>query len=229
MNEPSFCNWKRALAPLKAGLLMLAHYFTVLLLAGLAFFCISSPLSTAAKVTITVTVLYLFPPLLARIVLLFFPIKRGHIPFGSRDFIIWWSLFSFQTIYLRFPFLEELLRSIPGLYSLWLRFWGSKIGKATYWAAGVSILDRSFLCIGDHVMIGAGVRFAPHVNIQDDDGKSVLLLEKITIGSRCLLGGYSLLTAGTVLHDDEHSKACLVSPPFSEWKNNHRIKNAHDC
>ncbi len=59
--------------------------------------------------------------------------------------------------------MEEILRLIPGLYSFWLRAWGSRVGKLTYWAPQTVILDRGFLEIGDHVIFGAGVRINPHV------------------------------------------------------------------
>lgn len=228
MSKPSMCEWKKELGIMKTVLLMLSHYFTFFLLLGLVLFWIFTPFSIAQKILISAAVLYFLPPLLALLIRWIFPIKNRKIPFGSREFMTWWSIFSLQVVYLRFPFLEEILRSIPGVYSFWIRLWGSKVGRTTYWAAGVSIQDRSFICIGDNVMMGAGVRLTPHVNIKNEEGNSILLLDKITIGNRCVVGGYSLLTAGTVICDDENTRACLISPPFSVWKNNRRVKNQHD-
>lgn len=37
-----------------------------------------------------------------------------------------------------------------------------------------------------------------------------------------MIGGYSLLTAGTEIADDEATRAFLTSPPFSKWKNGRR-------
>ena len=111
--------------------------------------------------------------------------------------------------------LEEILRLVPGLYSLWLRAWGSRIGKLTYWAPQTIILDRGFLDIGDHVIFGAGVRINPHVMERDPD--PVLRLAPVKIGDRAMIGGYSLLTAGTEIADDEATRAFLISPPFSKW------------
>jgi len=168
--------------------------------------------------------LYLFPPILARLVLLIFPIKNTHIPFGSAEFMTWWFLSSLQTIFSRFPFLEELLRSVPSLYSIWLRLWGAKIGKMTFWAPNTTILDRSFLEVGDFVSFGMGVRLNPHVIATNDEGERELLLASIVIGDHSLIGGYSLLTTGTEICPNETTNSFLRSPPFCTWKDKKRIK-----
>jgi len=168
--------------------------------------------------------LYLLPPFLARLVLLLFPIKNTHIPFGSKEFMTWWFLSSLQTIFSRFPFLEELLRSVPSLYSMWLRLWGAKIGKMTFWAPNTTILDRSFLEVGDFISFGMGVRLNPHVIATNDEGERELLLASIVIGDHSLIGGYSLLTTGTEICPNETTNSFLRSPPFCTWKDKKRIK-----
>jgi hypothetical protein len=55
-------------------------------------------------------------------------------------------------------------------------------------------------------------------------GEMELLLAPVKIGSRAVVGGYSLLTAGTELAADEPSQACLLSPPFTKWRNGKRVK-----
>jgi hypothetical protein len=169
-------------------------------------------------------VLYLFPPFVVRVLLLLGRIHEGIIPLGSKDFFLWWASFQWQMIFCRFPALEELLRLIPGLYSLWLRLWGSRIGRFTFWAPGTLILDRSFLQIGDDVVLGAGVRLNAHVADIDSEGHRRLLLAKLEIGDRCHIGGYSLLTAGTKIEKDQTTKAFLLSPPFSLWRNGKRVR-----
>jgi hypothetical protein len=168
-------------------------------------------------------VLYLLPPLAARVIRAVRPLREGRIPAGTRPFFSWWILFNLQVIFCRLPALEELLRLMPGLYTLWLRLWGARIGRLTYWAAGLRILDRSFICIGDDVIFGAGVRLNPHVMVRNDRGGLELILATVNIGDRVVVGGYSLLTAGTVIAPDECTRAFLISPPFSKWKNGTRI------
>jgi hypothetical protein len=138
--------------------------------------------------------------------------------------MVWWALFCLQTLYCRFPILEELLRSVPGLYSQWLRLWGARIGRFTYWAAGTAILDRPFLDIGDDVIFGAGVRLNPHVIEQNESGQHELVLATVKIGDGAMIGGYSLLTSGTEIGAGESPHAFLLCPPYTQWKNGRRIK-----
>jgi len=171
-----------------------------------------------------VIILYLLPPFCARCILSLYKISSEEIKTDSREFLVWWALSNFQVLFVRFGFLEEILRLVPGLYSGWLRLWGARIGRLTYWAPGTVILDRSFLQIGDDVVFGAGVRINPHVIKADDSGHDCLLLANITIGDRCLIGGYSLLTAGTKISDDEKTKAFFIAPPFTTWTHGKRVR-----
>lgn len=169
-------------------------------------------------------VLYLLPPLVARCILRIWPIREGCIAMPSRDYFIWWIILNLQVVFCRLPALEELLRIVPGAYGAWLRLWGSRIGSFIYWAAGLQILDRSFLDIGSGVAFGAGVRLNPHVIAENEHGELELLLATVHIGDRALIGGYSLLTAGTRIAGGENTRACLVSPPFSHWEGGKRTQ-----
>ena len=166
--------------------------------------------------------LYLLPPVVARCILKVWPIREGSIQMPSRDYFVWWILLNLQVVFCRLPFLEELMRFVPGAYGVWLRLWGSKIGRFSYWAAGLQILDRSFLDIGDGVVFGAGVRLNPHVIAKNASGEMELLLATVHLGKRAVIGGYALLTAGTRVADDESTRACQLSPPFSHWQGGRR-------
>lgn len=181
--------------------------------------CLFLPLSWPLKIFTALAFLYILPLIPARILRESLRNSPPEISFGSADFLKWWACFQCQVLFLRFPALEEIIRLIPGCYSLWLRLWGSRIGRLTYWAPRTSILDRGFLDIGDNVIFGAGVNLNPHVM---EKGK--LLLAPVKIGDRALIGGYSLLTAGTQIADDETVRAFLISPPFSKWKDHKRIR-----
>ena len=163
-------------------------------------------------------VLYLVPALAARIVIAVFPVAEGRILPGTGAFMTWWTLANLQMLFCRLPMLEELIRLVPGLYSLWLRLWGARIGRLTYWGAGLRILDRSYLRIGDDVIFGAAVRINPHVLTRNKEGELELILASIAVGDRTIVGGYSLLTAGTEIAPDECTRAFLISPPFSRWE-----------
>jgi hypothetical protein len=172
--------------------------------------------------------LYLLPPMTARVIGLIMPIKRTRIAMGSREYFTWWALANLQMVFCRLPFLEELLRLIPGVYSNWLRLWGAKIGRLTYWAAGTKILDRQCLQVGNNVVFGAGVRINAHVLVKNETGQLELLLAPIKIGDNVIVGGYSLLTTGTEIADGEFTRALLSSPPFSHWQNGTRSKKETD-
>lgn len=183
------------------------------------------PFSIGIRACTAVVALYLLPPICGRLLLSLVRLPEGKLSIGSRAFFAWWSLLQMQMLFNRFPAFEELLRLIPGLYSGWLRLWGARIGRLTYWAPGMLILDRSFLGIGDNVVFGAGVRLNAHVIANSDAGQPELLLGTIRIGSGAQIGGYSLLTAGTVIADNESTRALLVSPPFSHWQDGKRLRD----
>ncbi|MCX6872476.1 MAG: acyl transferase [Verrucomicrobia bacterium] len=169
--------------------------------------------------------LYLVPPLAAGILRGLAPLREGRLPVGQRDFFVWWAMFNLQVIFCRLPALEEVLRLVPGLYGIWLRLWGARVGRLIYWGAGLRILDRSLVRIGDGVIFGAAVRLNPHVLARNKSDEVELLLAKITIGDAAMIGGYSLLTAGTEIAAGECTKAFLISPPFSKWQGGTRIPN----
>jgi hypothetical protein len=207
MPEKSFADRKGVqLAMLLLNLVPLLH-------AAGTLACFLTPFPWLAPV-----VLYLLPVVPGRILRESLRSSPQEIAVGSPAFLRWWACFQCQVLFLRFPVLEEVLRLVPGTYSLWLRCWGSHIGKLTYWAPQTIILDRGFLEIGDHVVFGAGVRLNPHVM---EDG---LKLAPIRIGDGAMIGGYSLLTAGTEIAPGERTRAFLISPPFSKWKDGRRTR-----
>jgi len=217
---------KVTLNSLPAGkklLLLLCNMIPLALVAamvGLGWFLRGLPWAVPALLG----VLYLLPPLLCRATLTVLPIRGSIIPIGSREFFVWWFTLNLQMLFCRLPFLEELLRVIPGCYSFWLRLWGARIGKLTYWSAGTAILDRPWLDIGDHVVFGGNVRIMSHVITPDERGETVLLLATVKIGSRVTVGGSSLLTAGTEIEPDQFTRACRILTPFSKLKEGRRVK-----
>ncbi|HEX3716963.1 MAG TPA: hypothetical protein VH595_03270 [Verrucomicrobiae bacterium] len=218
----STMEWKGRLLMLIVNFIPLAHVIAVLLI---VFFL---PATTPIRVVCALGALYLAPPLLTRATRIAAPISEGRIALGSKPFFAWWFMFQLQVVFCRFMALEEVLRLIPGVYSQWLRLWGSRVGRLTYWSPGTLITDRSFLSIGDDVIFGAGVRLNAHVLERSNQGTAELILATVTVGNRAMIGGYSLLTAGTRISDDESTRAFLISPPFSVWKDGKRIRSGGD-
>lgn len=213
--------WQRALM-LALNAIAPLHLILIVLAA------MSPRIPFAWKGPVVLVLLYLLPPATGRVILAATRLREGHIPAGSGAFFAWWAVSNVQVLFSRFPFLEELLRTVPGLYGLWLRAWGAKVSSTVYWAPGLRILDRSYLSVGEMVVFGAGVRLNPHVFLRNEAGEMELVLATITLGNQCLVGGYSLLTAGTEFADGEVGKACLLSPPFSRWRGGRRVGRMGD-
>ena len=168
--------------------------------------------------------LLLVPPLAVRAILAIRPLPPTEIAMGSAPFLTWWLSSQWQVIFNRLPWLEELIRLVPGLYSVWLRLWGAKIGKFVYWTPGLQILDRSLLQIGDRVVFGAGVKISPHIIMPNRDGKLVLLVAPVRIGNDVLVGGYSLLLAGSWIGAGEASPGKRILAPFAGWVGGRRVE-----
>lgn len=212
------------LQPSARALLLVLNFIPLLHAALIAATVLMLRVPFAGRAAAGLAVLYLVPPLVVRALLSVAPVKEGRIAADSRGFFVWWTTFQWQVIFCRFPALEEVLRLIPGLYSLWLRLWGARVGRLTFWAPGTLILDRPFLLIGDGVVFGAGVRLNAHVLAKGSAGAVELQLATIVIGDGASIGGYSLLTAGTEIAPGEATRAFLISPPFSKWRDGKRVR-----
>ena len=218
-------SFPKTLSPLRKVAMLLFNMIPALQVASFIAFIYLLPQTPIIKLTLATTLLMLLPPLTSLIVLRLSNIKNKTIIIGSNDYLIWWFLLCQQTLFSRLSFLEECIRMIPGLYSLWLRLWGSQVGSLTYWAPGTRIFDRGFLNIGNNVILGAGTRLSPHVIIKDDSGNFILHLDTITIEDNSVIGGYSLLTAGTRILKGSATRAFTISPPNSIWKDSKRVKS----
>lgn len=173
---------------------------------------------------LSLAMLYLVPPLVCRVAMAASSKPEGSFCLSSREFLAWWFQAQWQMIFNRFRFLEELLRMLPGVYSLWLRLWGARIGKFVYWSPGVAILDRAYLSVGDRVVFGAGVRINPHILTPDAGGAMTLIVAPVSVGAGSLIGGYSLLSPGVRVGEGETLPALYVTPPLLEWKDGRRVR-----
>lgn len=160
-------------------------------------------------------VLYLAPAIVVRIATWVRPLASGAFPVSSSAFLWWWFTAQFQVLFSRLPFLEELLRTVPGLYSVWLRIWGARVGSLVYWSPGVAIADRSLLRLGDRVVFGMGARLNAHVLAPGSDGTPHLYLAPISVGSDAIVGGYSLLLAGCEIGPGEITPPLRTLHPFT--------------
>lgn len=127
-----------------------------------------------------------------------YPLKHGISDLQGSDYSPWWGSHQLQIIYIAFPALETLLRLVPGLFSAWLRLWGSQIGKQVYWTPGLEIADRGLLTIGDGVIFGHRVGLSSHI-IKPRRNNLMLYLKPITIGDHSFIGAGSYIGPGATI------------------------------
>lgn len=167
------------------------------------------------------TWIYLIPPILLRILHCLFGKPQGSLNESQSHYWLWYFGAQLQALYLRVPQLEELLRIFPLVYSNWLRLWGAKIGKATYWAPNCYILDRPYLFIGDFVVVGYGVGVTAHL-INQKAGQRELVLAPPKIETNAILGGLSGLGPGAEVGVGEMLPATMQLAPFYRWSEGRR-------
>lgn len=166
----------------------LAALFPMLLMVGVAWaffhFVCAPSLATAGLV---LAIVYLLPLALFRLHNLFFPLVDVIMDIAQPTYSPWWTTHQLQWIYIAAPILELPLHAVPGLFSLWLRLWGSKIGRGVYWTPRTEVIDRGLLVVGDRVIVGHMAIFCSHA-ISPVKGKLSLIVQHIEIGSGAFVG-----------------------------------------
>lgn len=203
--------------------LLALNAWPLLHVAATVSFALWLPAAPLIRFTTAAACLLLLPPLLARLALLRAPLPTGEIAIPSAAFFRWWTTWQLQMIFNRLPWIEELLRIVPGAYSAWLRLWGAQIGRLTLWSPGVRIFDRPLLRLGDDVVLGLDARLVGHFGGLDSSGRATLTLGSVTIGDRCTLGAGALLAPGLHLDSDQATEALFLGPPFTRWRQGTRV------
>ncbi|MDJ0508506.1 MAG: acyl transferase [Crocosphaera sp.] len=153
--------------------------------------------------------LYGFPLIIYHIHQYFYPLKEGISYLKGDQYNPWWGTQQIQILYNTFPVLEKILHLIPGLFSIWLRLWGAKIGKNVYWVPTVSIIDRGLLEIGDGVIMGHQSSICAH-SIKPKKNNIVVFVEKIKIGNQAFIGGDVRISSGVEIEAN-------TFVPYGKW------------
>jgi len=143
---------------------------------------------------------YGFPLCAFRLLNLLFPVKEGFSQIDEKRFSPWWGGHQIQAVYIAIPQLESVLRLFPGVFSLWLRMWGSRVGASVYWTPRVDIVDRNLLDIGDRAVFGDKVECFGHV-IKPKHGRLLLYVKRVQIGRGVFIGAGSRLGPGVRIAD----------------------------
>jgi len=145
-----------------------------------------------------IAAVYLFPLLCFHVHDFFFPLREGTTDISAKVYSPWWGGHQIQLVLGTIPAFEAILRIIPGVYSAWLRAWGSHVGRGVYWTPSIRIEDRSFMEIGNHVVFGHQSQCLAHI-IVPKSGKTLLIVKKVRIGDGAFIGGAAGIGPGGVV------------------------------
>ncbi len=196
--------------------LMFYPGFVILVFASLVIWSVS--LRNIAVFFGALVFIYFFPLLCFKLNKRLFGDSRELQRFKEGTYNGWWGGHQIQMIYIAIPILETLLRLIPGLYSTWLRLWGSKIGTNVYWTPHVEILDRDLVEVGDNVVFGHLVKVACHV-VSPRKGSIWLFVKKVKISTGSFVGAGTVLGPGSIVKDGG------FVPAGSEFFNGQELHN----
>jgi hypothetical protein len=112
---------------LRSTLLLLFPGLILVLLAGglVAGAWVGGALGAALGSAWGLGTIYLLPVVCYRLHNALWPVESGGSYLIGKSYSPWWGGHQLQLIYLAAPWLEGLLRLVPGVYSAWLRLWGS--------------------------------------------------------------------------------------------------------
>ena len=156
----------------------------------------------------------LVPVLTNRLVTFFAPMREGVRYAGSKGFDAWIVSYRLQGFYYLFPIFERFLLAIPGAYSMWLRAWGSKIGRKVVWSPNVEVIDRGMIEVGDKVLFGYQAALSSHI-ILFENRQLKLILSKVRLAPGTLVGGRASLGPGCKSNPGETLKAMQVYADYS--------------
>ena len=178
--------------------LLLSLFPTAVLLLAVSVLIWLFVAPSAIAVLLLLLVLYGLPLIAYRLHARIYPIRQGTSYLRGTTYSPWWGSHQLQQIYIAFPVLEAILRLIPGAFSLWLRLWGSQVGRGVYWTPAIEIADRGLLDIGDRVVFGYRVGLYGHV-VKPKQNNLLLYVNTVKIGSDAFVGAGSVLGPGTEL------------------------------
>jgi len=189
----------------------LLHVVSGITLALAAF---ATPAARAACLALWI---YLLPPVVSRITLAAFGRPAGRATLDTRDYRVWWFLTQWQMVFNRLPWLEELLRLVPGLYPLWIALWGGRLHQFAYVSPGVLITDRYLVDVGRGAVLGMKSTLAGHIAVRDDSGRFVVIIGTPTVESEAIVGGEAGIGPGATLRTGHLLPAGRRIAPFSVW------------
>lgn len=153
----------------------------------------------AGLLALAILNLYLTPLVSYRVFHWFYPIFEGKQtmwPLDPERPSSWIVGHKMQLVFEALPILEHVLVLVPGLYALWLRSWGSKIGADQFFTPQIEATDRGLVELGDRCFFGHRVFLSSHI-VTEKDGRFLLYVKRIKIGEGCFVGAMTNFGPGT--------------------------------
>jgi hypothetical protein len=204
--------------PRITGYTLALNYLPVAqLLAGAALVA-SQAASPTAVILFSLAWLYLLPPLACQVALLIFGRPHGRrLTQESRAYKVWWFTYQWQVVFNRLPWLEEILRLVPGLYALWLRLWGGRASPLAYWSPGSIAFDRPLVIVERGAVIGAAAGLVGHMAWIDQEGTYRVDIGTSRVGEGAMLAVRSGLSAGAEIAPHQMLPAARMLKPVTRW------------
>ncbi|OUR95386.1 hypothetical protein A9Q84_16250 [Halobacteriovorax marinus] len=185
----------------------LPFFSLFVLILSVTLFYKSYQLSSTRLFIIAFLTPYLVPLLTWRLIHFIYPLKEGSCEYlAEKTFSPWLSSYRIQEIYLKLPILERLIHFVPFLFNLWLKAWGSQIGKRVLIPPTVKIVDRASLKIGNNVYLGDEVYFSSHFIVQKN-GRIFCYHKSVTIEDNSFIGAFTKLGPGACVKANSKVKA----------------------
>jgi hypothetical protein len=171
--------------------------------------------------------LFILPPLVCRLTLLVLGAPHGRaLTQETRAYRVWWFVHQWQVVFNRLPWIEELLRLVPGLYALWIFLWGGQVSPLVYWAPGSLVTDRPLVIVGAGAVIGMGAGLAGHAGTLAPDGSYRIDIAAPRVGRGAMMGARSGLGPGAELAPGVLLPAGRMIKPFALWDGSARRRVA---
>ena len=170
-------------------------FHTILVLASLVTFVFHPQWYTVLVIPV---VIYIFPLIAFHIHQLFAPVNEGEFDL-TKGYSAWFGSHMLQNFFITFPITERFLRLFPGVFSLWLRLWGSSVGKNVYWTPDFEVADRSLLIIGNNAVFGYAVKISCHMINPSRKMGLKNTIKKVEIQDGVFVGAGTRITPGVII------------------------------
>jgi hypothetical protein len=189
---------------------------TQLLLGSAGIWALSD--SLASMILFLIAWVFLLPPLACRLAFSWFGAPHGiDLTQDSRAYKVWWFSHQWQAVFNRLPWIEEILRLAPGLYSVWINLWGGRASAMVYWSPGCIVIDRPLIIVEPFAVIGGHAGLTGHLGRIGGDGHYLVDIAAPRVGRGAIVGAGAALGPGAELPPGQLLPAGKILPPFTRW------------